>query len=131
MNRPPPRKSTAQKSFTTLFYTYLIIGVLLFIGWTYEFPYVAPSVSWATDALSPWLSPWIYKLLRFNNPDVEVTVTLIAVLFILFLISIPFLPMVEGWLIRDRLQSGERQGVRVQNIRTRRKSDPKADNTAR
>jgi len=132
MNRPPSaRKSPAQQSFSIALYTHVVIGALLYFGWAFGVPYVSPSVAWLTNSLSPWLSPWIDKFLHFNSPDLEVGITLAALLFILFLICIPFLPMLEGWLIRDRLRSGERQGHRVQNIRLKRKSDPKADKSAR
>jgi hypothetical protein len=88
-------------------------------------------VSWLTERLEPLISPWIYKFLHLNNPNLEVAVTLGALIFMALLISIPFLPIVERWLIFDRLRTGERQGIRVQNIRAKAKSDPKADNTAR
>jgi hypothetical protein len=132
MNRPPPaRKSPAQQTFTTLIYAYLVIGVLAFFGWLYQLPYVSPVVSWLTDRFDPLVNPWIYKSLHLNNANLEVAVTLGAIIFVALLISIPFLPIVERWLIFDRLRTGERQGIRVQNIRAKAKSDPKADNTAR
>ena len=132
MNRPPPaRKSPAQQTFTRVVYAYLGVGVLVFFGWLYEFPCVYPFVSWLTDLFSPWISPLIYRFLHLNNPNLEVAVTLGAVIFVALLISTPFLPMLEAGLISERLRSGERQGIRVQKIRAKTKADPKADNTAR
>jgi hypothetical protein len=132
MNRPPPgRKSPAQQTFSTVTYAYLGVGALAFFGWFFEFPYVYPFISWLTDLFSPWISPWIYKFLHLNSPDLEVAVTLGALVFVALMISIPFLPILERWQLRERFQTGERQGIRVQKIRSKAKSDPKADNTAR
>jgi hypothetical protein len=127
----PARKSPAQQTFTTLVCAYLVLGVLAFFAWLYELPYVWPFVSWLTDCFSPLISPLIYKFLHFNNLNLEVAVTLGVFIFVALLISIPFLPIVESRLIFGRLRTGERLGIRVQKIRTKAKSNPKADNTAR
>jgi len=128
---PPAAKSPAQRTFSALLYFYLILGALAYFGWSYNFPYVYPCVTWIANALAPFSSLLIYRLLHFNNADLEVIVTLAAVIFAAVLISTPFLPILERRLIGARLRRGEREGIRIQNIRAKHKRDPGADNTAR
>jgi hypothetical protein len=128
---PPAAKSHAQRTFSALFYFYLTIGALAYFAWSYDFPYVAPSVSWMAKIFAPLTSLLIYRFLHFNNADLEVIVTLAALIFAAVLISTPFLPMLERRLIGARLRRGEREGIRIQNIRAKHKRDPGADNTAR
>jgi hypothetical protein len=114
-----PRKSKthAQEAFETLAFLWGGLAVAAFFGWQYNIPVVHLLVQRIDDALSPYTLPLLHRTFGHVNPVLGLLFNLGALATILFVLSMPLIPVLERLFIRDLIRRGEREGRKIEAVR--------------
>src|SRR5580704_10498822 len=115
----PPRKSKtpAQEAFETLAFLWGGVAIAAFFGWQYNLPIVHPLVQEVNRALSPYTLPLLQRTFGHVNPVLGLLFNLGALATILFVLSMPLIPVLERLFIRDLIRRGEREGRKIEAVR--------------
>jgi hypothetical protein len=114
---PRKSKTPAQEAFETLAFLWGGLAVAAFFGWQYNIPVVHPLVQRIDDALSPYTLPLLQRTFGHVNPVLGLLFNLGALATILFVLSMPLIPVLERLFIRDLIRRGEREGRKIEAVR--------------
>lgn len=114
---PRKSKSPAQEAFETLAFLWGGVAVAAFFGWQYNLPVVHPLVQQVNRALNPYTLPWLAKTFGHINPALGLLFNLAGLTTVLFVLSMPLIPILERLFIRDLIRRGEREGRKIEAVR--------------
>lgn len=114
---PRKSKSAAQEAFETLAFLWGGVAVASFFGWQYDVAIVHPLVQQVNRALSPYTLPWLEKTFGHVNPALGLLFNLALLTTVLFVLSMPLIPILERLFIRDLIWRGEREGRKIEAVR--------------
>ncbi|MBV9875174.1 MAG: hypothetical protein JO025_10640 [Verrucomicrobia bacterium] len=114
---PRKSKTPAQEAFETLAFFWGGVAVIAFFGWQYNIPVVHSIVQQVNRAMSLYTLALLQKTFGHVNPILGLLFNLAALATILFVLSMPLIPMLERLFIRDLIRRGEREGRKIEAVR--------------
>ena len=114
---PKKSKTPGQEAFETLAFLWGGIAVAAFFGWQYNVPFVHPLVQQVNRAVGPYTLPLLEKTFGHVNPVLGLLFNLALLVTILFVLSMPLIPILERLFIRDLIRRGEREGRKIEAVR--------------
>jgi hypothetical protein len=128
---PRKSKTPAQEAFETLAFLWGGVAVGAFFGWQYNLPIVQPLVQQVNRALSPLTLRWLQRTFGHVNPVLGQLFNLGLVATLLFILSMPLIPILERLFIRDLIRRAEREGRKVEAVREKVQVKTEKKNHAR
>jgi hypothetical protein len=128
---PKKSKTPGQEAFETLAFLWGGVAVAAFFGWQYNIPIVHPLVQQVNRAMSPYTLPWLQKTFGHVNPALGLLFNLGALVTLLFVLSMPLIPILERLFYRDLIRRGEREGRKIEAMRDKMQVKLEKKNTAR
>ena len=124
-------KTPGQEAFETLAFLWGGVAVAAFFGWQYNIPIVHPLVQQVNRAMSPYTLPWLQKTFGHVNPALGLLFNLGALVTLLFVLSMPLIPILERLFYRDLIRRGEREGRKIEAMRDKMQVKLEKKNHAR
>jgi hypothetical protein len=128
---PKKSKTPGQEAFETLAFLWGGVAVAAFFGWQYNIPIVHPLVQQVNRAMSPYTLPWLQKTFGHVNPVLGLLFNLGALVTLLFVLSMPLIPILERLFYRDLIRRGEREGRKIEAMRDKMQVKLEKKNHAR
>jgi hypothetical protein len=128
---PKKSKTPGQEAFETLAFLWGGVAVAAFFGWQYNIPIVHPLVQQVNRAMSPYTLPWLQKTFGHVNPALGLLFNLGALVTLLFVLSMPLIPILERLFYRDLIRRGEREGRKIEAMRDKMQVKLEKKNHAR
>jgi len=128
---PKKSKTPGQEAFETLAFLWGGVAVAAFFGWQYNIPIVHPLVQQVNRAMSPYTLPWLQKTFGHVNPALGLLFNLGALVTLLFVLSMPLIPILERLFYRDLIRRGEREGRKIEAMRDKMQVKVEKKNHAR
>ena len=114
---PKRSKTPGQEAFETLAFLWGGVAIAAFFGWQYNIPIVHSIVQQVNRALSLYTQPLLQKTFGHVNPILGLLFNLVALACVLFVLSMPLIPILERLFLRDLIRRGEREGRKMEEVR--------------